>query len=452
MKLIDKQGLATDVVVRDVTPETVHTDPRAYARLGWFVVLFGVIGFFLWAIFAPLDKGVPMAGFVAKESNRKAIQPQQGGVVDAILVKEGDHVKAGQVLIRMNQVNAKAEADMAAAQYFTARLAEARLTAERDGQPAPVFPAELAPYKNDPRVSEALTVQNQLFNSRREALRNELAALEESMTGLKSQIAGQQASRDSKKEQLAILKEQLTNLRDLSKDGYVPRARLLDVERQYAQTAGSIAEDTGNIGHAQAQITELTLRRAQRLAEFQRDVRTQLADVTKEADALVGKMAAGQYALSGVEVRAPVDGTVMGISVFTKGAVVSPGFKLMDVVPESDPLVIEGNLPINLVDKVHPGLPVEFIFSAFNQSKTPHIPGVITNVSADRFVDEHSGQPYYKVTAKVTQKGMDLVIRNKLEIRPGMPAELFVKTGERSMMSYLLKPVFDRAHTSLSEE
>jgi protease secretion system membrane fusion protein len=452
MKLIDKKALATDVVAHDVTPETVHTDPRAYSRLGWFIVLFGVIGFLLWASFAPLDKGVPMSGYVAKESNRKAVQHLQGGIVDDILVKDGDHVKAGQVLVRMNKVNAKAEADMVAAQYFTARLSEARLTAERDGQGSITFPQELAPYKNDPRVVDVLTVQNQLFNSRRDALRNELAATEEGIAGLKSQIGGQQASRDSKKEQLAILKEQMNNLRDLAKDGYVARARLLDVERQYAQTAGAIAEDTGSIGHAQAQITELNLRRAQRLAEYQREVRTQLADAQKEADALSSKMAAGQYALQNVELKAPVDGTVMGVNVFTKGGVVAAGFKMMDIVPDADALVIEGNLPINLVDKVHPGLPVEFIFAAFNQSKTPHIPGSIETVSADRFVDEHNGQPFYKVTAKVSAKGMKMLAENKLEIRPGMPVELFVRTGERSLMSYLLKPVFDRAHTSLTEE
>lgn len=452
MNLIQKSGLATDVVSHEVSPETVNTDDRAYTRLGWIIVLVGFVGFMVWALVAPLDKGVPMSGFVAKESNRKAVQHLQGGTVDEILVREGDRVKAGQVLVRMNSVAAKSQADVSNAQYFAARATEARLIAERDGMSSVTFPASLNEYRNDPLVIQNMALQTQLFSSRRDALRSELSALEESVQGIKLQIEGTKASLASKKEQLAILKEQLANIRDLAKDGYVPRARQLDLERTVAQLTGAMAEDIGSIGRAQRQVSELAMRRSLRQQEFQKEVRTHLADVQREANALQGRLGAEQYALDNVEVKAPADGVVMGMEVFTRGGVVGPGFRMMDVVPTADALVVEGRLPINLVDKVHPGLPVDLIFSAFNQSTTPHIDGEVTTVSADRLLDEHNGTPYFKVNVRVTPKGLKKLNDLKLAVRPGMPVELFVKTGERTMMNYLLKPLKDRAVTSMAED
>jgi protease secretion system membrane fusion protein len=453
MKLIApraQQAEATEVITHDVSPLTVNTDARAYSKLGWLIVGVGVLGFLLWAIFAPLDKGVPLGGTVAKETNRKAVQYLNGGTVAEILVRDGDQVKAGQVLVRMNDVVSKSQSDVSRTQYITARAAEARLLAERDGKAIVAFPVALEQDRKDPRVTEVVALQNQLFSSRRLALQNELAAVNENIAGLKIQMQGLQESRDSKKEQLGMVKSQLDGMRDLAKDGYVARNRLLDVERTYSQINGAISEDIGNIGRAQRQVMELNLRRIQRSEEFQKEVRTQLIDTQREAEALGSRMTALEFDVANTEVKAPVDGTVVGLAVFTRGGVVPAGFKLMDIVPQDDALVVEGQLAVNLVDKVHKGLPVELIFSAFNANKTPHIPGVVMSVSADRLVDEHSGQPFYRVRAKVTPEGAKMAA--KLDIRPGMPVEMFVKTGERTMMSYLLKPIFDRAKTSMTEE
>ena len=452
MKLIAKKELATDVITHDVSPLTVHTDASGYSRLGWIVVIAGFVGFALWAFLAPLDKGVPMEGSVAKESNRKAVQHLSGGTIDDILVKDGDTVKAGQVVVRMNGISADSQAQVTRIQYFTARAVEARLVAERDGKSSVTFPQALESAKADPRVAQTVSLQNQLFSSRRSALQSELAAIDESIAGIKMQVAGTEASRDSKKEQITILKEQLGNMRDLAKEGYVARSRLLDLERSYSQTSGALAEDVGNIGRAKRQIAELGLKRSQRLSEFQREVRTQLSDVQKEADALNSRMTAEEFIVQNVDVKAPVDGVVLGMAVFTKGGVIPAGFKLMDIVPTGDALVVEGQLPVNLVDKVHPGLPVQLIFSAFNVNKTPEIPGEVSTVSADRFTDEKTGMPFYKVSAKPTAAGVKMMADNKMQVRPGMPVNLFVKTGERTMMSYLLKPIFDRAKTSMTEE
>jgi protease secretion system membrane fusion protein len=450
MKALPNNKDVSEVITHDVAPLTVNTDARVYARLGWLIVVLGVGGFLLWAMLAPLDKGVPMQGTIAVASSRKAIQHQTGGTVADILVKDGDMVKAGQVLVRMNAVQANSAIETSRAQYYSSRATEARLLAERDGKSSITFPASLTSIKDDPRVQTNMQLQEQLMSARQSSLAGELATAEASIAGIQAQTDGLQESMKSKKEQLAITKEQLDNLRDLAKDGYVARSRLLDVERNYAQLTGAIAEDAGNIVRGRRNVVELTLRRTQRKLDYQKEVRTQLSDTQKEAAALESRITGQAYELANTEVRAPVDGTVVGLNIFTRGGVVGSGAHLMDLVPSDDPLVVEGQLPVHLIDKVHVGLKAEMVMSAFNANKTPHVPGEVIAVAADRNVDEKTGAAYYKVKAKVTPEGMKLI--SHLQLRPGMPVELFVKTGERTMMSYLLKPVFDRAKTSLTEE
>jgi protease secretion system membrane fusion protein len=444
------KNVVTDVATQEVEILEVNTDSASYARMGWGIVLIGFLGFVLWATFAPLDKGVPLNGTVAVASSRKAIQHPTGGIVSEILVKDDDVVKAGQVLIRMNDVNVRSNAEIARVQMFTAEATEARLLAERDGASAIHFPKELEAAKSDARVANNLSLQQQLFSARQRSMQDELAAVDENIAGLKLQLQGLEESMVNKKEQQGFLKEQLTGMRDLAKDGYIARNRLLDVERTYSQLNGAISEDIGNIGRAKRQITELGLRKSQRQQDYKKEVRGQLSDIQKEAEALQSRLVALDFELNNALVKAPVDGTVVGLAVFTKGAVVPGGFKLMELVPADDALVVEGMLPVNLVDKVREGLKVELMFSAFNTNTTPHIPGIITLVSADRSTDERTGQPYYKIRAKVAPEGVKLIAH--LKIRPGMPVELFVKTGERTMMNYLLKPIFDRSHAALSEE
>ncbi len=449
MKFFGKKQTATDVTTIDVSNE-VETDDRQHVKLGWWIVLAGVGGFLLWALLAPLDQGVPIQGTVTVATNRKAIQHLTGGTVDEILVKEGDIVKTGQVLVKLIDIQTKSQADISRVQFQTARAAVARLTAERDGLKSVNYPDELTALGDDARTKAILNAQNQLFSSRQSAIKNELGALDENIAGLRSQLKGLQESMESKKQQSQFLKEQLEGMRGLAKEGFVPRNRLLELERTYAQINGAISEDIGNIGRTQRQITELIMRRVQRQQEYQKEVRTQLSDSQKEAESLEHRLKSQDYDLANTLVRAPVDGTVVGLSIFTKGGVVGAGFKMMDVVPSEDSLIIEGMVPVNLIDKVHPDLEVEMIFSAFNQRSTPHIPGIVMQVSADRLVEEKTGVPYYKLKAKVAPKGIKMLAQH--EIRAGMPVELIVKTGERTLMNYLLKPIFDRANSALKED
>lgn len=394
MKLLKNKTAPTDISFQEMPFQEVNTDAKTHARLGWWIVIVGVGGFLLWASFAPLDKGVPLSGTVAVASSRKVIQHPTGGIIEDILVKEGDIVKSGQTLIAMNDTQTKALAEISRVQYFTARAVEARLTAERDGVRSITFPPELGNAMGDPRVVANINLQNQLFVSRRTAIQGELR----------------------------ILKEQLDALRDLANEGYVARNRMLDLERLYVQQQQA----------------------------YQKEVGTQLAEAQKEAEALRTRLVSQDFDLANVEVKAPVDGTVVGLSVFTRGGVIGPGFKLMEIVPSDDTLVVEGQVPVHLIDKVHPDLKVELIFSAFNRNLTPHIPGIVTHVSADRLIDENTRLPYYQLKAKVAPEGMKMVAN--LQIRPGMPVDLFVKTGERTMLNYILKPILDHVKMSLTEE
>lgn len=449
-RLLGNQKTAAHATFTDVSPREVNTDADFQTRLGWWIVIAGVGGFLLWASLAPLDKGVPLSGTVTVATSKKAIQHLTGGTVDAIVVKEGDVVKAGDVLVRMNAVQATVNAEIARVQYFSARTTEARLIAERDGRKILVFPPELEGVKDDPRVASNIRMQQQLFSTRQSAIQSELSALDENIAGLVLQNKGLEESRDGKKLQLQFLKEQLDGMRDLAREGYVARNRLLELERTYAQLSTAISEDISNMGRGQRQISEFRLRRFQRQQEYQKEVRTQLSETQKEADGLANRLTGLDYDLGNVLVKSPVDGTVVAMNVFTHGGVIAPGFRMMDIVPSDDPLMVDGQLPVHLIDKVHPHLRVELIFSAFNQNQTPHVPGIVTQVSADRLVDEKSGQPYYALKAKVAPEGMALI--SNLQIRPGMPVELFVNTGERTMMNYLIKPVLDHLKMSMTEE
>jgi protease secretion system membrane fusion protein len=218
----------------------------------------------------------------------------------------------------------------------------------------------------------------------------------------------------------------------------------------HAQISGAIAEDTGNLGRLKFQVSEIRQRMAQRQDEYQKEVRTQLAEASRDAETLESRSTATDFELANTEIKAPIAGKVVGLSVFTDRGVLPPGFKLMDIVPQDETLYIEAQVPVHLIDKVKPALTVEVMFTAFNQNRTPHVPGTVDMVSADRLVDEKNGYPYYTMHAHVTPEGVRKL--GQLQVRPGMPVEVLVKTGERTLLSYLLKPVVDRMHGALREE
>ena len=418
-------------------------------RWGWLLVVAGFGGFMAWAATAPLDAGVPSPGTVVVSGNRKAVQPMIGGKIAELAVKDGDIVKAGQVLVRFDDTQARSQFDVARGQWFSTSAVEARLVAERTGQAQIQFPEELRQEKADPRAANAMALQSQLFATRRRSLESDLNVLRESIRGLEAQLQGIEESSRARREQMRLLSEEIERQRDLVKDGFLARNRLSEQERALAAVMGAIAEDAGNLGRTRQQIAELRARMLSREQDFRKEIESQLTDVQRDAASLTSRLQALQFELVNTEIKSPADGIVVGLAVHTIGGVVPAGAPMMEIVPGDEPLKIEAQVAPHLIDKVHPDLDVDILFPAFNQATTPHIPGRVVQVSADVLVEPKQGIPYFKATVEVTPEGMKQL--RHYQIRAGMPAEVFIRTGERTMLNYLLKPLADRLNRALTE-
>ncbi|MNE19367.1 Type I secretion system membrane fusion protein PrsE [compost metagenome] len=246
------------------------------------------------------------------------------------------------------------------------------------------------------------------------------------------------------------LREQLANLKPLASEGYIPRNRLLDYQRQLSQVQRDLAQNSGDSARLEQDIVESRLNLQQRREEYQKEVRSQLAEAQLKSVTLEQQLTSAGFDLQHSEILAPADGIAVNLGVHTEGAVVRAGDTLLEVVPQGTALEVEGRLPVNLVDKVAVQLPVDILFTAFNQSSTPRVAGEVALISADQLLDDKTGQPYYVLRSTVSEQALARL--NGLVIRPGMPAELFVRTGERSLLNYLFKPLLDRAGTALTEQ
>lgn len=429
----------------------VDTNAQSPLRWGLMVLLIGFGGFALWAAFAPLDAGVSAEAQVQVFGNRKVVQHLEGGAIDEILVKEGDAVTEGQPLIRLNRTRALSEQAIVSTQYIMAKTIEARLIAERDNANEIHYSPELiAAYGDDPHFLDARRVQEQLFHTRRAALQGEIEILRENLRGAEQQLRGLEQVQKNRQAQINFINQELTGVRELANEGYLPRNRMLTLERDAAQLQASLSNDVVESGRARNQIAELKLRILQREQDFQKEVQSQLSEVQKEATSLGERLEALNYTVRETEIRAPIAGFVQGVTVHTVGGVIGSGTQLMEIVPEDERFIIQAHVPIHSIDKVAPGLEVEITFPAFNHARTPNIPGRVLTVSADRLTDPQTGMPYYLAQIEVTDSGMELLRYN--HIRPGMPAAVLIRTGERTMLSYLFKPFLERLDKSFTEE
>lgn len=437
--------------LHDDSVEDVDLNSHAPLRWGLAVLLIGFGGFVYWSAFAPLDAGVPADATVHVAGNRKVIQHLEGGTVEEILIKEGDKVAAGQVLLRLNRTRALAEQGVVSAQYITARVIEARLLAERDGLSRIVHDPQVEErFKSDPRFAEASRAQERLFHARREALNGEIAILLENQKGAESQLKGLTQVHANRRAQVGYMNRELKGVRELAKAGYLARNRMLELERDASHLQASLSNDVVEVGRARNQIAELKLRVLQRSQDYQKEVQSQLSDVQKEASALGDRLAALDYTVRETEVRAPTHGYVQNLSVHTIGGVIGPDTVLMELVPNAHDFLIHAKVPVQAIDKASPGLDVEITFPAFNHARTPNIPGKVLTVSADRLTDPETKMPYYLAQIEVTPEGVPMLGENV--IRPGMPASVLIRTGERTMLSYLLKPFLERLDKSFKEQ
>lgn len=431
-------------------PPPISDTGRA-ARVGLWALGVGFGGFLFWAALAPLDEGVPTHGMVAIDTKRKSVQHLTGGIIKEVMAREGKVVKEGEVLLRLDEATARANYETVRQRYLGLRAMQGRLLAEQESRSRIVFHPDLLAARSDPLIGHQMQTQEQLFRARQEALRADLQGIEESIQGQQAQLQAYESMLASRRSQLALLTEELTSTRDLVKEGYAPRNRQLELERMAAESNASIADLLGNSTRARRSIAELRQRVIVRQQEYRKEVEAQLAEVSRDVLAEAEKFVAVTADMGRLEIKAPVAGQVVGLAVQTVGGVVQPGQKLMDIVPEDQALLLEAQVAPNLIDKVHSGLPADIRFSSFAHSPQLVVEGKVVSISGDLLTDPQNPQlSYYLARVGVTPEGFKTL--GQRQMQPGMPAEIIIKTGERSLLTYLLHPLTKRLAASMKEE
>lgn len=426
-------------------------DPTPFVWIAIFIIFGGLGGFIIWAWFSPLAEGIPAQGVVQVFSQRKVVQHLSGGIVDQILVKDGDMVKKGQTLLVLDDSEAKSRLGAVKAEYQSALILEARLLAERTMAPEMKVPEEIIECcMADSAILGTINVQKDLFRTRMEALQNEIEILNENIQGVKEYIKGLEDLQKSKQKQIDLLLEESKSLRELADQGYYPKNRLLDLDRAMADLSGSRSEELGNIARARKSLSEYRLKIINRKQEFMKEVDDRLTDVQRRIEGLKEQYVAAIETLERIAIDAPIDGMVMNLSIHTIGGVVSPRQPILEIVPENADLIVEAYIMPQNVDRAFVGQETDLRFTSFNARSTPVITGKIIFVSPDRMIDEARGVPYYLCKVRVSPKELQKLGENRL--RPGMPVEVVVKSGLRSVWEYLVKPLTDRLALSLLEE
>lgn len=440
----------TDNTNSDTSITTMAKHANSANRVGLWALGLGFGAFMLWAAFAPLDEGVPAQGHIAIDTKRKPVQHLSGGILKEVLVGEGDLVKEGQLLARMDDASAKANFEAIRQRYLGLRAMQARLMAEQTGQRSIQYHPDLQAASQDPLIAQQMRNQEQLLQSRQSALRADVQAIEESIQGQDASAQAMEAVLVNRRNQLALLTEELNNTRGLVKDGYAPRNRQLELERMVSESNSSIADLQGNILRSKRAVGELRQRTIQRQQEYRKEIETQMSDVTREVQGDAEKFRALQDDLGRTEIRSPAGGQVVSLIAQASGAVLAPGQKLMDIVPANQVLTLETRVSPQMIDRVHAGMPVDVRFSAFAHSPQLVVPGTVMSISADILADSSNTPPYFLARVTVTPEGLKTL--GKRQMQPGMPVEVVFKTGERSMLTYLLHPLTKRMAASMKEE
>ncbi|AAZ35339.1 HlyD family type I secretion periplasmic adaptor subunit [Pseudomonas savastanoi pv. phaseolicola] len=431
----------------DAHSDDMPTSDRGIRRVGVAIVLvtFGLFG--TWAALAPLGNAVYGSGVVMVQSYRKTVQHLEGGIVKELLARDGDTVHKDDPLIVLDDSQLRSQYESTRNQLISTQAREARLRAERDELSS--IPPLTISGTDSQRAREAIEGEEQVFRTRKNSRQTEISVQRERIGQLKQQIIG---LRDMIRTKVSLEKSyssEITELKDLLSQGFVDKQRLLEQERKLDMLKSEVADLESTITKTQLQISETELQIIQLNKNFSSEVAKELSDVQAKVFDLQETATALQDRLSRVVIRAPEDGMVLDMKVHTVGGVVSAGTPLLDIVPESSELVVEAHVAINDIDRISIGKLTDVHFSAFNSATTPVIEGVVTRISADRLKDD-AGEPYYLVRVKLTEKGLKRLGDRKLQ--PGMPAEVLINAGERTMLQYLMKPASSVFIKSMIEE
>ena len=441
MSLMIHPGAA--VVPHDGRPGTLPTmKPRGFRGpiLGGLVIIglfFGGLG--SWAALAPLGTAAVASGMVVVDTKRKVIQHLEAGIVREILARDDDRVAAGQVLVRLDDTQARAKLQALTTRYNGALALAARLRAEELDRHAIDFPPGLEAQRADSDVAKLMETQANLFRARLaeydsqvKVLSQRNAQIAEEVKGLRGQIAAQER-------QLALIAEEVHVVDEMVAKGLAQKPRLLLLKRQAADIEGQRSQNVAAIARAQQTMGDTELRLSELHTARINEAVEQYGDNEKELFDLAEQMRAAKDVLDRIEIRAPMAGVVVNSNVNTPGGVITPGEALMEIVPSVDRLVVEGRLEVTDIEKVAPGLPAQVRLTAYSQRTTPTVDGRVLWVSADRIEDPKSKQPYYLVRVEMDEA--QLVAIENLRLYPGMPAEIMIITAQRTALDYLLAPI-----------
>lgn len=410
-------------------------------------VCFG--GFGTWAALAPLSGAVIAAGVVKVDTNRKTVQHLEGGIVSDILVREGDHVIAGQPLIIIVNETVSATIESLAGQLDAETVKAARLQAERALNRAIEFPPDLQARRSEPELKTVMDGETAFFTANRERLDQEIALLQQEAAKVDDEVAGLTQEVAAEEAAVGYLKQEIEANEILAKKQYVQISQILDLKRSMEENLAHRGEHITDIARAHQKAADLKLRAATLQAEYVQTAANSLTDSQNKIFNLQEQIRPSRDALTRQHITAPITGTVVDLKVFTRGGVIAPREPLMDIVPDANPLIVEAHVDVNDIDEVHVGMDASVHLTAYKTRSTPNLEGRVTYVSADRLTDEVTHAAYYLAHIEIDKKSLEEA--PNVHMTAGMTAEVYIKTRERTALDYILEPVTAFLYRSFRE-
>jgi HlyD family type I secretion membrane fusion protein len=413
-------------------------DPRPVWRAGIAVIAVALLAVGAWVVLAPLAGAVIAPGFVKVDLNRKVVQHLEGGTIRAIRVRDGDRVAQGQELVLLDDVRIDAQLDLLRTQLDGERAKAARLEAERAYAAQPAFPKDIAARKEDAKVVEILSRETTLFRARRDALESQVALLRRQIRETVDEVAALTSQLDAEERALKLQKEELAANQRLLDTGYVQKTRVLTLQRAVAEYEAKYGEHRAELAKARQRAGELELRILSMRNAYAQTAADELKEATAKIFDLEDRIRPSRDASERQRIAAPIAGEVVGLKVFTAGSVIGPRDVLMEIVPDEKRLIVEARIRPEDINHVRAGSAADVRLTAFQQRTTPLVAGSVSYVSGDRLVDPQTGAAYYAVQVIVAPESLAAA---SLRLQAGMPAEVFIRTDERSALDYLLAPV-----------
>ena len=429
-------------------PDTTAPPPEMKRALRDPLVLVGVVAFvggflglLLFASFKTLDEGAVAQGRVVVEGNRKTVQHLEGGIVSEILVRDGDRVEAGQVLIELDRTKPQAELDLLTGRFFTAQATVDRLLSEQRNRDEVKWSQRLISYAPDIRLDEVLEDQQSLFESRGEELRGQADILRQRVLQIENQVEGKQRQLDASEERLEVTSQQLQQTEDLQKQQLASISEVYELQNRKSQIQGEIGQLLSDIGALEEKKSETEFQIRQLDSEAQKSINTELVEAQSNLSDVREQLNAARDVLERTEIRAPGDGVVLALSVHSPGAVIDSGAEVLQLVPENDRLVVEARVNSLDRDSVEVGLPVRIRLSGMSARNVPEINGTVEWVAADAFEEEQSGFLFYLSRIGIEPSELTKVEGYEGGFQPGVPVEVAILSGERTFMDYLIQPI-----------